>query len=279
MVVIFFMNYIKLILILLLISIITTPSKAQNYENIQTPKYLTQSKKTIDLNLVMPTDWKIEPRIDNQELIIKKDSKNYINLNIIDYIEKPKNTVCYNKADYKLLDNKILRKKTSTESQTNIQEYIFRNQDSTTFTPIILNYVTVQEDLDKLEVEGSKAFYIKQDNDYTVKLPQLGETYELCEVINNLGPVNIKDGFQYTIKSQASDDQNQIIIDNIIISSNWGNNLIPDQANQQTPITAISKTVGTSDRSNINIFFLFFGLLGAFSFILVYMTRLRNDEK
>jgi hypothetical protein len=269
----------KQILILLLLTLVTIPTQAQNFENIQTPKFTTQSKKVIDLNLVMPTDWKIDPRIDNQELIIRKDVNNFINLNISDYIDKPKNTICYNKADYKILDTKLLRKKSSTDTNTNIQEYIFRKQDATTFGPILLNYTTTKEDLEKLEVEGSKAFYVKQNNEYVVKLPTLGEVYELCDVINNLGPVNINNNFQYIIKSQSSDEANQKIIDSIVVKSNWGNNLIPDQANQQTPITAISKTVGTSDKSNINIFFLFFGLLGAFSFMLVYMTRLRNIEK
>jgi hypothetical protein len=267
------------ILILIVFLTFFVHSNAQNYDNLQTLTYLTQSKKNIDLNFVLPTEWNIEKRNDNQEVLIKKDSKNFISIGITDYIEKARNTICYNKTEYKLLDTRLLRKKSSLVDELNTQEYIFRKQDATNFGPIYLNYSTTQEDLDKLEVEGSKAFYIKQNNEYVVKLPVLGEVYELCSIINNIGPVNINNNFQYNIKSQASDDVNQKIIDSILIKSNLGNNLIPDQINQQTPITAISKTVGNSEKSNIYIFFMFIGLLAAFSFILVYMTRLRNIEK
>ena len=269
----------KLFFTFLILAITIVPSYAQNLENIQSPKYITQSKKVVDLNLILPSDWKIESRTDNQQLLIKKDPTNYITLNISDYVDVPKNTICYNKADYKLIDSKFLRKNSSNVIDTNLQEYIFRKQDSLTFGPILLNYTTTQEDLNNLEVEGSKAFYIRDKNEYSIKLPTLGEVYELCDIINNLGPVNINDNLQYIIKSRSSDTTNQAIIDNIIMQSNWGNSLSPDAVNQQAPISAIAKTVNSSDKSNVNIFFLFFGLLVAFSFVLLFMTRQRNIEK
>jgi hypothetical protein len=269
----------KQLVILLVLLTLNFTSNAQNFDNLQTISYLTQNKKNIDLNFVLPNDWKIEKRLENQEVIVRKDTKNFITINILDYVEKPRNTICYNKAEYKILDTRLIRKRLSISEDPNIQEYLFRIQNATTFGPIYLNYSTTQEDLNKLEVEGSKAFYVKQNNEYIVKLPELNEVYELCSIINNIGPVNISNNFQYSIKSQASDEANQKIIDSIIVKSNLGNNLIPDLINQQNPITAISKTVDNSEKSNIYIFFMFFGLLAAFSFILVYMTRLRNIEK
>jgi hypothetical protein len=262
---------------------------ADNVANIV--KYQVTAQKNIELNILLPEKWNVKPRKINEPITVYTDSNNYISLQITPFSPSPFNTTCFKTADYKKLDSKLLRRQTlNNNPNLSYQEYLFYNtkqlnsNDNLSLnksnidfnSPVLLDYTTINQDLEQTEVLGSKAFYMKSDDSYVNILPNNNEKYDICTTINSQGVLNVSDNLQYIIKSATTSPVNQDIIDKILITSNLGHNLIPDTINQNSPIVAITNTVAKEERSNIYIFLTFFTIIGLFSILLVYMTRVRR---
>jgi hypothetical protein len=272
-----------IIIFSVLVYILPTSTSSQTIPNLNNNilNYeLDTNPKSIQLNLPTPEQWKVNPRTDKEQIIIKKSDSNYLTIKLSKYDNSPVSNICYDKMVPADIDNRFVRRSSIDNNDTpNTQEYLFKPSNDKLIKSAITNKVVVTEAIISLiEQANGYSFNRVINEELTNYIPKVGEVFDLCIGVNDQGPTNVYQDVIYSIKSLSDNPIDQASIDLIIKRSLLGNSIKPDSANKATPLNAIENTVKSQQRSNIYIFLGFLGLIGMFSIVLVYMTRLKIDK-
>lgn len=273
------------ILFILILTLITIPTSSYS-QNIPTLNNNTFSyeiegvQKSIQLNFPTPDQWKVSPRTNRDQITIKKSDSNYLTIKLTKFNKSSISSVCYDRLIPADIDNRFIRRSSIENNDTpNTQEYLFKPSLDTKIQSAVKSKVTVTESMiNSIEQPNGYSFTKLVNDELTSIIPKVGDLFDLCVSVNDQGPTNVFEDVIYSIKSLSDNPIDQESIDLIIKRSLLGEAIKPDPINKTTPLNAIENTVKSQQRSNIYIFLGFLGLIGMFSIVLVYMTRLKIDK-